>query len=173
MAFTMPLAASNCVWNRNLSYITKCLHYRHRDIRRRDNSLRTLLLFPTRPTTAVTQFHKPSSSMQAYFVNVSIRFAVYPRTCPYLRCKVSTILPHSPIWFVDDPLWFADAAFFISKHPTSVKNNLHFRTLSAKSLHNPNKCLTFTTREPAKPLNDAQMCGSFFICTYGKQDNIQ
>ena len=44
----------------------------------------------------------------------------------------------------------------ISKHPTSVKNNLHFRTFLPKSLHNPNKCLTFAAREPAKPLNDAQ-----------------
>ena len=44
----------------------------------------------------------------------------------------------------------------ISKHPTSVKNNLHFRTFPAKSLHDPNKCLTFAAREPAKPLNDAQ-----------------
>ena len=59
------------------------------------------------------------------------------------------------------------------QHPTSVKNRLHFRTFSAKALHNPNKCFTFAAPEPAKPLNDAQMCGSFFICTYGKQDNIQ
>ena len=44
----------------------------------------------------------------------------------------------------------------ISKHPTSVKNNLHFRSFLPKSLHNPNKCLTFAAREPAKPLNDAQ-----------------
>ena len=45
---------------------------------------------------------------------------------------------------------------FVAKHPTSVKNHLQFRTFSAKSLHNPNKCLTFAAREPAKPLNDAQ-----------------
>ena len=25
----------------------------------------------------------------------------------------------------------------------------------------------FAVREPAKPLNDAQMCGSFFLYTYG------
>ena len=52
---------------------------------------------------------------------------------------------------------------FVAKHPPSVKNHLQFRTFSAKSLHNPNKCLTFAVREPAKPLNDAQMCGSFFL----------
>ena len=78
------------------------------------------------------------------------------------HCKITSNPPNRTIWFVDDPLWFADAAFCISKHPTSVKNHLQFRTFSAKSLHNPNKCLTFAAREPAKPLNDAQMCGSFF-----------
>ena len=29
-------------------------------------------------------------------------------------------------------LWFADAAFCISKHPTSVKNRLHFLTFCIK-----------------------------------------
>ena len=90
-----------------------------------------------------------------------------------LRCEITSNPPNRPIWFVDNPLGFADAAFCISKHPTSVKNRLHFLTFPSKALHNPNKSLTFATREPAKPLNDAQMCGSFFICTYGKQDNIQ
>ena len=50
------------------------------------------------------------------------------------------------------------------QHPTTVKNHLHFHTFLPKSLHNPNKCLTFATPEPAKPLNDAQMSGSFFYC---------
>ena len=79
------------------------------------------------------------------------------------RCEITSNPPNRTIWFVDDQLWFADAAFCISKHPTSVKNHLQFRTFSTKSLHNPNKCLTFVVREPAKPLNDAQMCGSFFL----------
>ena len=34
------------------------------------------------------------------------------------------------------------------QHPTTVKNHLQFRTFSAKSLHNPNKCLTFAAPEP-------------------------
>ena len=34
------------------------------------------------------------------------------------------------------------------KHPTSVKNHLHFRTFIPKYLHNPNKCLTFAAPEP-------------------------
>ena len=50
------------------------------------------------------------------------------------------------------------------QHPTTVKNHLHFHTFSAKALHNPNKCFTFAAPEPAKPLNDAQMSGSFFYC---------
>ena len=79
------------------------------------------------------------------------------------RCEITSNPPNRPIWLVDDQLWIADAAFCISKHPTSVKNQLQFRTFSTKSLHNPNKCLTFVVREPAKPLNDAQMCGSFFL----------
>ena len=32
-----------------------------------------------------------------------------------------------------------------------------------KILAHPNKCLTFAAPEPAKPLNDAQMSGSFFF----------
>ena len=70
-------------------------------------------------------------------------------------CEITINPPNRPIWFVDAPLWFADAAFCISKHPTSVKNHLHFRTLLPKALHNPNKCLTFAPQEPAKPLYDA------------------
>ena len=97
----------------------------------------------------------PSSSMQAHFVKARIHFAVYPCTCPYRRCKITSNPPNRPIWFVDAQLWFADAAFCISKHPTSVKNNLHFRSFLPKSLHNPNKCLPFAPQEPAKPLNDA------------------
>ena len=49
------------------------------------------------------------------------------------------------------------------QHPTTVKNHLHFHTFLPKALHNPNKCLTFAAPEPAKPLNDAQMSGSFFF----------
>ena len=61
-------------------------------------------------------------------------------------------------------LWFADAAFCISKHPSSVKNQLQFRTFSAKSLHNPNKCLTFASSVLAKPLNNAQIVrGVFYL----------
>ena len=70
----------------------------------------------------------PPSSMQVHFVKARIHFAVYPRTCPYRRCKITSNPPNRPIWFVDAQLWFADAAFCISKHPTFVKNHLHFRT---------------------------------------------
>ena len=59
------------------------------------------------------------------------------------RCKITPNHSNRPIWFVDAQLWFADAAFCISKHPTSVKNHLHFLTFPSKPLHNPNNCLTF------------------------------
>ena len=72
------------------------------------------------------------------------------------RCEITSNPPNRTIWFVDAPLWFADAAFCISKHPTSVKNHLQFRTFSTKSLHNPNKCLTFALSVLAKPLIKAQ-----------------
>ena len=81
-----------------------------------------------------------------------------------LRCEITSNPPNRPIWFVDAPLWFADAAFCISKHPTSVKHHLHFHIFIPKALHNPNKCLIFAAPDPAKPLNDAQMSGSFFYC---------
>ena len=73
------------------------------------------------------------------------------------RYKVSTNPPNRTIWFVIYPLWFADAAFCILKHPTSVKNNLYFRSFLPKPLHNPNKCLIFAPSVLAKPLNNAQI----------------
>ena len=68
--------------------------------------------------------------------------------CRHRCSKGSTILPHSPIWFVIYPLWFINAAFCTSQHPTTVKNHLNFHTFSSNSLHNPNKCLTFAAPEP-------------------------
>ena len=50
------------------------------------------------------------------------------------RYKVSTNPPNRTIWFVDAPLWFADAVFFIYKHPTSVK------TTSISALFPQNPC---------------------------------
>ena len=51
----------------------------------------------------------------------------------------------------------------ISKHPTTIKNHLHSHTFLPKTLHDPNIWLTVSALELAKPLNDAQMSGSFFI----------
>ena len=34
------------------------------------------------------------------------------------------------------------------------------------------KVRTFASPEPAKPLNDAQMCGSFYFYTYVKSDSL-
>ena len=103
-------------------------------------------------------------SMQANFVNASIHFAVVLPLLHNDDAKLAPIHLHALIRFVDGPHWFADAAFCISKHLTSVKNHLHFHTFLPKALHNPNKCFTFAVPEPAKPLNDAQMSGSFFYC---------
>ena len=83
----------------------------------------------------------------------------HPPTFPNMVCNLPTLVCRYLI------LYF--------QHPTTVKNHLHFHTFLPKALHNPNKCLTFAAPEPAKPLNDAQMSGSFFICTYGKQDNTR
>ena len=41
-----------------------------------------------------------------------------------------------------------------------------FPQFSLKILAHPNKCLIFAAPEPAKPLNDAQMSGSFFYKLY-------
>ena len=101
-----------------------------------------------------------------------VRGDFHARFCERLRVKLPRSTRPCPLWFVDDPLWFADAAFCISKYPTSVKNRLHFLTFPSKALHNPNKSLTFATREPAKPLNDAQMCGSFFVYTLLNMANL-
>ena len=46
--------------------------------------------------------------------------------------EITSNPPNRTIWFVDAQLWFADAAFRISKHPTSVKNHLHFHTFCIK-----------------------------------------
>ena len=51
---------------------------------------------------------------------------------------------------------------FISKHPSTVKSAHQIITFLLKLLHNSNKSRTFAPPEPAKPLNDAQMSGSFF-----------
>ena len=45
------------------------------------------------------------------------------------------------------------------QHPLKPPPFPHF---FLKILAHPNKCLTFAAPEPAKPLNDAQMSGSFF-----------
>ena len=70
MAFTMPLAASNCYGNRNLSHVTiynRCNHRVYLQDRRFQN--------PKLPTTAEVPFHKPSS--QASYNFSSCRYMLY------------------------------------------------------------------------------------------------
>ena len=100
-----------------------------------------------------------------------LAWVIMPR-CSFAYPKLAPIHLHALIWFVIHPLWFVNTAFCTSKHPTTVKNTCQIITFLPKLLHNSNKSRTFAPREPAKPLNDAQMCGSFFY-TYDKQDNIQ
>ena len=47
--------------------------------------------------------------------------------------------------------------------PSQNEKRKYHDTFLPKTLHNPNKCLTLVALEPAKPLNDAQMSGSFFL----------
>ena len=89
------------------------------------------------------------------------------------HCKITSNPPNRTIWFVDDPLWFADAAFCISKHPTSVKNHLHFHTFPQKSCTIQINALSLQHENPPSLSTMLKCAGRFFISTYGKQDNIQ
>ena len=79
--------------------------------------------------------------------------------------KVSTILPHSPIWFVIYPHWFVNAAFCTSKHPTTVKNARQIITFLPKLLHNSNKSRTFASTELVCIPSELQ-ASHFFIINY-------
>ena len=48
-----------------------------------------------------------------------------------------------------------------------------FYSFSSKRLVIPNKSSTFTPPEPAKPLNDAPMCGSFYFYTMSNRIPFQ
>ena len=100
---------------------------------------------------------------KALSVKSRVRGGFHARFCERVRVKLPRSTRPCPLWFVDAQLWFADAAFCISKHLTSVKNTRQIITFLPKLLHNSNKCFTFAAPEPAKPLNDAQMSGSFFV----------
>ena len=67
-----------------------------------------------------------------------------------------------PIWFVSSPLWFVNAAFCTSKHPTTVKHTRQVNTFRPKHLHDSNKSRTFATTESATlPVRSANQGGSF------------
>jgi len=42
-----------------------------------------------------------------------------------------------------------------------------------KSFGDSKNIRTFAPPEPAKPLNDAQMCGSFYLCTFSPQNDMK
>ena len=66
----------------------------------------------------------------------------------------------------------AQMAKYTFKAARKRKNRLNFRTFLPKLLHKSNKSRTFVLPEPAKPLNDAQMSGSFFLYAYDRKNTI-
>ena len=58
---------------------------------------------------------------------------------------------------------FFQYSFNTHSIPFNTVQSFSISALFLKILAHPNKCLTFAAPEPAKPLNDAQMCGSFFL----------
>ena len=109
------------------------------------------LIYVGQRITQILSFkHQNCQKIIQYSDNLTITHAIprYFGCNTKERCKITSNPPNRTIWFVVAPLWFVDAAFFISKHPTSVKNHLHFRTFLPKSLHKPNKSLTFAVLEP-------------------------
>ena len=92
---------------------------------------KTLLRKSSHPLRSLS-LHLPISTLQNY---------VQSSEPPNMVCRCPTLVCRCRILYL--------------QHPTSVKNRLHFRTFSAKALHNPNKCFTFAAPEPAKPLYDA------------------
>ena len=91
-----------------------------------------------------------------------LAWVIMPR-CSFAYPKLAPIHLHALIRFVFSPHWFVNATFCTFQHPITVKNTRQIITFLPKLLHNSNKSRTFAPREPAKPLNDAQMCGSFFL----------
>ena len=66
----------------------------------------------------------------------------------YFGCKVTSNPPNRTIWFVDDPLWFVNAAFCTSQHTTTVKNTRQIITFCIKlaaALQNKQVNLLFCT----------------------------
>ena len=54
-----------------------------------------------------------------------------------------------------------------------MSKNSTFACFSAKKFVLSMIIRIFAAREPAKPLNDAQMCGSFlFLWVYGNKDSV-
>ena len=100
-------------------------------------------------------------------------FSIVYRWFKYLSPMILEITsnpPNRPIWFVIYPLWFVNAAFCTSQHPTTVKNARQIITFLPKLLHNSNKSRTFAPSVLAKPLNNAQIVRGVFV--YGTSHSI-
>ena len=54
--------------------------------------------------------------------------------------------------------------YLLRSLPFRQVNRMKFSTFFLKNYEENKKVRIFAAPEPAKPLNDAQMCGSFFLC---------
>ena len=66
----------------------------------------------------------------------------------------------------EPPNLFCSYRILYLQHPTTVKNHLHFHTFLPKSLHNPNKCLTFAAPEPPSLLTMLKSGVVLFLSHY-------
>ena len=82
-----------------------------------------------------------------------------PPRIEYLSSWLSVVVAEADRRTVQYGLQMPHFASRNIQHPLKPPPFPHF---FLKILAHPNKCLTFAAPEPAKPLNDAQMSGSFF-----------
>ena len=98
------------------------------------------------------------------WVNVNLNFAEW-NDLMFPKIHVSLLTENDVIciWSIVNlsQLWHLLMAKRIETDQKHIKNCI----FSLKYLVNPIKSSTFASLEPAKPLNDAQMCGSFYFYT--------
>ena len=124
------------------------------------------LIYVGQRITQILSFkHQNCQKIIQYSDNLTITHAIprYFGCNTKERCKITSNPPNRTIWFVVAPLWFVDAAFFISKHPTSVKNHLHFRIFPSKPLHNPINALSLHHKNPPSLSTMLKSAGRFIL----------
>ena len=73
---------------------------------------------------------------------------------------------------IQNPEQEAQLPVFLTTKILRLKISICFGNLLSRTLHNSNDSCIFALPEPAKPLNDAQMCGSFFIYIHGNKNSL-